>query len=98
MVDQHDVDRLRGLGDVEDRIRHPVDAGHVLAIELDLLPQGAAHALHDVALDRMLEASRVDDLPAVMSDGELARPDLAAGAIDIDLSHDGAPRPIALGI
>ena len=30
MVDQHDVDRLRRLGDVEDRIGHPVDAGHVL--------------------------------------------------------------------
>src|SRR5271165_2386883 len=63
-----------------------------------LFPQRAAHALHDVALDRMLDAVWVDDLAAVVGDGELARPDLAAGAIDIDLGHDGAARPVALGV
>src|SRR5207253_406400 len=63
-VDQHDVDRLRRLGDVEDRVSHPVDAGDVLAVELDLFPQRAAGALHDVALDRVLEPFGVDDQAA----------------------------------
>ena len=80
MVDQHDVDRLRRLGDVEDRIGQPVDAGHVLAVELDLLPQRAADALHDVALDAFRQPVRVDDLAAVVRDRELARPDLAGAS------------------
>ena len=53
LVDQHDVDRLRRVGDVEDRIGHPVDAGHAVAVELHLFEQRAADALHDVALDAL---------------------------------------------
>src|SRR4029077_3447329 len=77
---------------------HPIDAGHVLGVELDLLPQRAADALHDVALDGVPDPDRVDDLPAVMGDGEFARPDLAARAVDIDLGNDGAARAVALRI
>src|SRR5262249_58499320 len=81
MVDQHHLDRLRRLGDVEDRIGHPVDAGHVLSVELDLLPSRTAHALDDVALDGVPGPFGVDDLAAVMSDGELARPEFSARAL-----------------
>src|SRR5262249_16689050 len=98
MVDRHHLDRFRSLGDVEDRIGHPVDAGHVLSVELDFLPERAAHALHDVALDGVLEPIGVDDLPAVMGNGELACPDLSARAVDIDLGHDRAAGAVALGI
>src|SRR5260370_22894744 len=98
MVDQHDVDRLRRLGDVENRVGHPVDAGHVLAVEPDFLPKRAAYALHDIGLDRMLEAIRIYDLAAVMGDRELPPPDLAARAIDIDLGDDRDSRPVALHI
>src|SRR4051794_39954829 len=51
MVDQHDLDRLRRFGHVEDRIALPIRAGDALGVELHLFPQGAARALHDVALD-----------------------------------------------
>src|SRR4029453_4837966 len=97
-VDRDHVDRLRRLRDVEDGIGHPVDAGHGLGVELDLLPQRAAHALHDVALDGVAQAVRVDDLAAVVGHRELARPDLAGRAVDIDLGHDGAARAVALRI
>src|SRR6266566_6433680 len=88
MIDQHDIDRLRRLSNVEDRIGHPVDAGHVLRIELDLFPQSAAQTLHDVALDRVLEPIGIDDLAAVVSDRELAAPDLARAAVDVYLGHN----------
>src|SRR5262252_2395409 len=97
-VDDHDVDRLRRLGDVEDRVGHPVDGGHVLAVELDLLPQRATDALDDVALDRMREAVGIDDLTAVVCNGELARPDLAGRAVDVDLGDDRDARAVALRI
>src|SRR5262249_61040718 len=68
------------------------------SVELDLLPQRAAHALHDVALDGVPEPVGIDDLAAVMRDGELARPDLSARAVDIDLGDNGAAGAVALGI
>ena len=36
-VDQYYIDRLGGLGDVEDRVAEPVGAGHFGAVEGDLL-------------------------------------------------------------
>ena len=36
-VNQHDVDRLGRLGDVEDRVGEPIDARHFGAVEADLL-------------------------------------------------------------
>src|SRR5262249_56792501 len=98
MVDQHHVDRLRRLGDVEDRIGDPVDRGHRLLVELHLFPQRAAHALHDVAFDAQLEPVRIDDLAAVVRHRELARPDLAAGAVDLDLGDHRDARAVALAI
>src|SRR5262249_174478 len=98
MVDQHHLDRLGRLGDVEDRVGHPVDAGHVLSVELYLLPRRAAPALRDVAVDGVLEPGGIDDLAAVVGDGELARPDLSARAVDIDLGDDGAAGAVALRI
>src|SRR5256885_11948855 len=50
--------------------------------------RSAAHALHDIALDRVLEPVRVDDLAAVMRHGELARPDLSGRAVDVDRSEE----------
>ena len=42
------------------------------AVELQLLLQRAAHGLDDVAVDLVLEAVRIDDLPAIVGDVELA--------------------------
>ena len=39
LVEQHDVDLLRRLGDVEDRIGQPVDAGDALVVELRSPPR-----------------------------------------------------------
>src|SRR5262249_54258871 len=52
----------------------------------------------DVALDGVLEPIGIDDLTAVVGDGELARPDLSARAVDIDLGDDRAAGAVALGI
>ena len=98
MVDQHHVDLFGRLGDVEDRIGQPIDAGHGLVVELDLLPQRAADALHDVALDRHADAVRIDDLAAIMGDRELAHPDLAAAAVDVDLGDHRDARAVALRV
>src|SRR5437667_8727109 len=98
MIDQHHVDRLRRLGDVEDRVCHPIYAGHVIGVEFDFLPQGAAYALDDVALDGVLEPVGVDDLAAVVGDRELARPDFPAAAIHLDFGNDGDTRAAALRV
>ena len=76
-VDQHDVDRLGRLGDVEDRVGEPVGAGDPGAVEGDLLRQCPAGALDDVALDAASEPVRVDDRLAIMGDGEFSRSHLA---------------------
>src|SRR5262249_53490163 len=52
----------------------------------------------DVALDGVVEPIGVDDLAAIVGNSELARPDLSARAVDIDLSHDGAAGAVALGV
>src|SRR5712671_4884897 len=74
----------------------PVDACHCAAIELDLLPQRAADALHDVALDGLGETVGIDDLAAVVGDCELARPNFAATPIDVDLGNDCNARAVTL--
>src|SRR5215472_7281884 len=98
MIDQHHIHLSRRLSDVEDRISQPVDTGHSFAIKGDFLPQGAAHALDDVALDALGEPVGIDDLPAVVRDRELARPDLAGRPIDINFGDDGDAGAIALRI
>src|SRR6185436_4642923 len=98
MVDQHEVDLLRRFGDVEDRIGLPVDASDVVAVELDLLPQRAGDALHDVALDALLQPFRVDDLAAVVADREPLGEDLAAGAVDLDFGDYRDAGAVALRV
>src|SRR5262245_59558811 len=98
MVDQHDVDRFRRFGDVEDRIGHPVHAGHVLGVELDLLPQRAADTLNDVAFDCMRQTIRIYDLATVVGDREFARPDFAGLPVDFDLRYHSDARAVALSI
>ena len=49
-------------------------------------------------VDAVPQPVRVDDQPAVMGDREFARPDLAAAAVDLDLSDDRDHRPRALGV
>src|SRR5215471_4280362 len=98
MVDQHGFDRLGGLGDVEDRVTDPVHRGHVLVVELDLFPQGAADALHDVALDALGKSVRIDDLAAVVGDHEAARVDLAGRAIDLHLGDHCHAGTVALRV
>src|SRR5262249_12326987 len=91
-VDELDMD-LRDLREGEDRVALPVDAGHPRAIEGDLLLEGAAHRLDDVALDLLAHALRIDDLASVVSDEETLHPDLAAAAVDLDVidrRHVGA--------
>jgi len=72
-VDQHDVDFLGRLGDIEDRIAEPVRSGDFGAVEGDRLRQRGAGALHDVAFDAAAEAIRVGDQPVIMGDSEFAR-------------------------
>src|SRR3984893_1987014 len=98
MVEQHGLNLLRRLGDVEDRVADPIHRGHGLVVELDLLPQGAADALHDVALDALGEAVRIDDLAAVMADHEAARVDLTGRAIDLHLGYHRHAGAVALRI
>src|SRR5437016_7472942 len=98
MVDQHDVDRFRRFGDVEDRIGHPVHAGHVLGVELDFFPQRAADTLNDVALDGVLEPIGIYDLATVVGHRKLARPDFAGLPVDFDLRYHSDARAVALGI
>ena len=95
VVDQQDVDRLGGLSDVEDRVREPVGAGDLGAVEGDLLRECPARALDDIALDASREPVGVDDQPAIMRDSELAGPNLAGAAVDLDLS-DGT-RALRIG-
>ena len=47
---------------------------------------------------RVLQAVRIDDLAAVVRDRELARPDLAGAAVDVDLGDDRAGGAVALRI
>src|SRR5471030_2094946 len=98
MADQHDVHLAGRFGDVEDRIADPVHAGDRLAVEGHFLPQRAADALHDVAFYAFHQPIRVDDLPAVVRHGELARPDLTGGAVNIDLRDHRHARAVALRI
>ena len=46
----------------------------------------------------LLQAVRVDDLAAVVRDGELARPDPAGRAVDLDLGDDRDAGAVALRI
>src|SRR5262245_21921937 len=98
MVDQHHLNRFRRLGDVEDRVGHPVDAGHVLSVELDLLPQRAADALNDVAFDRMRQTIGIYDLATVVGDRELARPDFAGLPVDFGPRYRSDARAAALAL
>src|SRR6516164_8149188 len=77
VIDQHHVHLARRLGDVEDRIRLPVNASYHFVVEGHFLAQRAADALHDVALDAFHQSIRIDDLSTVMGHCELSRPDLA---------------------
>jgi hypothetical protein len=98
VVDQHDVDCLWRLGDVEDRVSRPIDAGDLGTVEGDLLRQCAARALDDIAFDAAPQPIGVDDQPAIMRHGEFARPDFAATAFDLDLEDDRHDGRRALGI
>src|SRR5207302_6356195 len=57
-----------------------------------------ANALHDVALDGFCEPVGVDDLAAIVRDGEFARPNPAAAPVDINLGNNRHSGSIALGI
>src|SRR5712671_1745747 len=92
-VDEHNLDRLGRVADLEDRIAQPVDAGHFLAIETHLLEESARQPLHDVAFDGVADPFRIDDKAAVVRDREFPSPDAPALALDLDLRdhrHEGA--------
>src|SRR5262249_26788455 len=57
-----------------------------------------ADALHDVALDGVPQPVGIDDLAAVVGDRELARPDLAGRAVDVDLGDDRNAGAVALRV
>ena len=84
MVDENHVHLTGCLGDVEDWIGQPVDAGHRFPVESHFLPERTAHALDDIAFDAFHQPVGIDDLSTVVGHGELAREDLAGRAIDID--------------
>jgi len=64
----------------------------------DLLGERAARALDDIAFDAAPQPVRVDDQPAIMRDGEFARPHLAIAPIDLDLGDDRDHRTRALRV
>ena len=53
-------------GKVENRIACPIEARHPGPVELKLLLERSTHRLGHVAFDLVLEAIRIDDLPAVV--------------------------------
>src|SRR6185295_1944505 len=50
MVDEHDVDRLGRVLDVEHRIARPIDARHLVPVEAHFLEERARQPVHHVAL------------------------------------------------
>src|SRR6185437_552033 len=95
MIEEDDIDLLRRLGDVEDRIALPVDARHLLLIEAHFFPETAARRLDDIAFYRIMQERRVDDAAAVMRDGEALRARLAATAIDLNFGRNRNDSPAA---
>ena len=98
VVDEHDVDRLGRVLDVEDRVARPIDARHPVALEAHFLEQHARQAVHDVAFDGVAQAFRVDDQAAVVRDGEFLRPDAAGLALDFHLGNHRHQRAAPLRI
>jgi hypothetical protein len=97
-VQQHDVDFLGCVGDVEDRVRKPIDADDLGGVEGDFFRQGAAGALDDIALNAAPQPIGVDDQTTIMCYREFARLHLAAVAVDVDLGDDRDDRISALRI
>src|SRR4029077_7200612 len=87
-VDQVDED-VRHLGEGQDRIARPIEAGHGRTVECQLLLQGPAYGLDDVAFDLAQHAVGIDDLPAIVQHEELPGADLTGRALDLDLGDDG---------
>ena len=52
---------ISGTWESQDRVRHPIDARHRRAVELEILNERAANSLNDIALDLILEPVRIDD-------------------------------------
>ena len=93
-VQQHNVDRFGGFGDVEDRVGGPVGAGDPGAVEGDLLRKGAAGALDDVAFDAADAAAGpvgADDQLAITS--SCAMPSARATSVGATKWRNGACGP-----
>src|SRR5690606_33977855 len=97
-VHEHDVDALRRVGVTQARVRGPVDASDLLAVELHLFPERAAQAVQQAALDRVAQTRGVHGEAAVVRADEALREHAARLAVDLDLGDDGDDRVAAVRI
>jgi len=81
-----DVDRHFGnVVEAQDRIRHPVDARDVRAVEGDLFEKCAARRLQRISLDLVAKSVRIDDETAVVGDPQVIDAYRPGFAIDADI-------------
>ena len=97
-VHDHDVDPLGRVAVGQRRVRAPVDARDLLAVELNLLEQGSADSVQEVPLDRVLEAVGVDDEAAVVRADHALHPHAPALPVDLDLGDRGDRRLYAVRV
>ena len=83
-VHQDDVDRLRRIGVRQRRMRNPIDAGHLFAVEPHFFVERAAQRMQHPALDRVAQRLGVDDEPAVVRAHQSLHPHAARRAIHFD--------------
>src|SRR5215470_18474979 len=91
-IDQLDVDVGR-FREGQDRIAHPVDAGHPGPVEFHFFLEYPTERLQNAALDLGANAVGINDLPAVVRTNYPLHADRSARALDRDFD---AGRDIAL--
>src|SRR5262245_3469553 len=92
MIDQLDLDRLRRLGECENRIGAPIDARHTRAVKRHLFLQRSTDRLNDVALDLIAEAVGIDDQPTVMRDVHPRDAHALGREVDLDVDDSSHVR------
>src|SRR5690606_9941362 len=83
----------RHLAKAQDRVAAPLAAGDGAGARIDahLLLQRPARRLHDVAVDLVLHARRVDQQAGIVSDDDPAAVDGTGHAVDLDVGDPGRP-------
>src|SRR5258706_3639644 len=97
-VDQNNVNGLRRIGMPQGRVRTPVNAGDLLRIELDFLPERPAQCLQHAALDGVVKPQGIDDQAAVVGTHQTFCPDATGLKIDFDFGDHGSNGIAAVGV